>query len=59
MAMALVSLTWGDQRSTKLRSEAERSPSFPPVGYDARCCDASAKQISAPKIIHSHCTRKG
>ena len=38
---------------------SERSPSFPPVGYDARCCDASAKQISAPKIIHSHCTRKG
>lgn len=38
---------------------AERSTAFSGVGYNARCCNASPKQIPAAKIIYSHCSRKG
>ncbi|RWW01809.1 hypothetical protein BHE74_00027642 [Ensete ventricosum] len=38
---------------------AERGATFPYVGYDARCCYAFTKQISASKAVYSHCTGQG
>ncbi|XP_073103144.1 uncharacterized protein [Elaeis guineensis] len=29
------------------------------MGYDARCCNASAKQISTSKTVYSYCFGKG
>lgn len=37
----------------------ERSATIFVLGYNARFCNASSKQISTPKTVYPHCIRKG
>ena len=38
---------------------AERGATVPSLGYHARSCNASTKQISTAKALYTYCTRQG